>query len=185
MGNQELTTKVSTGKVRLSYAHIFEPYAVNEGQEKKYSVSVIIPKSDIKTLEKVKQAIENAKQIGLIKLGGKIPANLKTPLHDGDIERPEDEAYANSYYFNCSSRTRPNIVDRDINPILDQNEVYSGCYTAVSVNMYAFNSNGNKGIAAGLNSIMKLADGEPLGGRTSAEADFADFKFDDDEDLLG
>lgn len=186
MENGQLATKVVTGKVRLSYAHIWTPSAIDGGQDPKYSVSIIIPKTDTKTISKIKQAIENAKQTGITKFGGKIPTSLKIPLTDGDEKRPDDEAYADSYYINCTSRTKPNIVDRNCNPILAQEEVYSGCYGAVSINFYAFNTNGNKGIAAGLNNIMKLSDGEPLGGRVSAEADFADFDLSEyEEDLLG
>lgn len=185
MSNGQIATKVVTGKVRLSYVHVWQPHAMQEGQEAKYSVSVIIPKSDTKTLAKVKEAIKNAKEAGITKLGGKIPPNLKSPLRDGDIERPGDEAYENSYFINCTCKTKPGIVDRGLNPILDQNELYSGCYGVVSMNMYAFNASGNKGIAAGLNNIMKVADGEPLGGRLPAEADFADIEleenFDDEE----
>lgn len=187
MEKELLETKVVTGKVRLSYANIWEPKATGDSQDLKYSVSIIIPKSDKKTLEKINTAIENAKKMGINRLGGKIPTNIKTPLRDGDVDRAEDEVYENSYFINCISRTKPNIVDRNCSPILNQNEVYSGCYAFVSINMYAFNSNGNKGIACGLNSIMKFADGEMLGGRVSAEVDFADLdlsEFDDEYSSL-
>jgi len=182
-----LNTKVITGKARLSYVHIWEKYSQDEGDEK-YSVSLIIPKSDKKTIKKMEQAIENAAKNGKTKLGGKIPTNLKTPLRDGDDDRPEDEAYAKSFFVNCSSKTRPGIVDKDRNPVMDQEEVYSGCYCIVSVTMFAFNSNGNKGIACGLNNLMKISDGDPLGGRISAEQDFAEIDFSelgiDDDDLI-
>lgn len=115
------------------------------------------------------------------KWGGKIPPNLKLPLRDGDIDRPEDEAYANSFFLNANSRQAPQVVDRHVQPILDQNEVYSGCYGAISVTFYGYNSNGNRGIAAGLGNIQKLRDGEPLGGRTNAADDFESA---DDDDFL-
>ena len=174
-------TKVITGKVRMSYANVWEPQSVN-GSEPKYSVSLIIPKGDKKTLEKVKKAIEVAKKEGVSKLGGKIPANLKTPLRDGDVDRPDDEAYANSYFINANSKIKPGIVDRNVEPILDQSEFYSGCYGRASIVFYAYNANGNKGIACGLQNLQKLEDGEPLGGRSSAEDDFAD---EDEDDILG
>lgn len=181
--NKMTETKVITGKVRLSYVHIFTPSKVGEQGDEKYSVSIIIPKSDKVTLKKIKTAIEAAKEAGKAsKFGGKIPANLKTPLRDGDEDRPEDEAYEDSYFINATSSTKPGIVDKDLNPIMDQEEVYSGCYGRVSINFYAFNSNGNKGIAAGLNNVQKLKDGEPLGGRQSAESDFDDDYEDDDDD---
>lgn len=174
---------VTTGKVRLSYVHLFAPTKAPGSEVEKYSVSVIIPKDDTKTLAKVKAAIDEAKQLGKTsKWGGKIPVNLKTPLRDGDTDRPDDEAYANSYFFNCSSTRKPGIVDRNINPILDPDEVYSGCYGRVNVNFYPFDSNGNRGVAAGLNHVQKLADGEPLGGSVSVENAFAEAE--DDDDLL-
>lgn len=174
------STKVVTGLVRLSYLHIWEPSAVEEGQEKKYSASLIIPKSDKATLDKIRAAINSAKEEGKAKFGGKIPASLKLPLRDGDAERPDDEAYANSYFLNANAKTKPGIVDKDVNPILEQDQVYSGCYGRVSITFYAFNTSGNKGIACGLNHIQKIKDGEPLGGRTRAEDDFAEAFEDDD-----
>jgi len=173
MTNGMLGTKVVTGKVRLCYANIWEPVAREEGQEKKYSCSLIIPKSDTKTIDKINEAIESAKATGKAKWGGKLPPNLKLPLRDGDIDRADDENYENSYFINVSCRTKPGVVDIYRNPILDAEEVYSGCYAIVSMNLYSFNASGNKGIAAGLNNIMKIAEGEHLGGRVSAENDFA------------
>ncbi|MTI84822.1 MAG: DUF2815 family protein [Firmicutes bacterium] len=177
-----MSNKVITGKVRFSYANVWEPKSVN-GSDPKYSVSLIIPKSDKKTLQKVKAAIEAAKKDGISKLGGKIPANLKTPLRDGDVDRPDDEAYANSYFINANSYTKPGIVDKDVQPILDPTEFYSGCYGRASIVAYAYNANGTKGIAAGLQNLQKMEDGEPLGGRSRAEDDFG--AVDDDDDILG
>lgn len=179
-------TKVITGpRTRWSYANVWEPKSINGGTPK-YSVSLIIPKSDTVTIAKIKAAIEAAYQDGQAKLKGSgksVPslASLKTPLRDGDIDRPDDPAYENSYFINANSATAPGIVDADRNPILTHSEVYSGVYGRASINFYAFNSNGNKGIACGLNNLQKIADGEPLGGKISAEMDFAD---DDDEDFL-
>lgn len=171
-------TKVITGKVRFSYANVWEPKSINGGDEK-YSVSLIIPKSDTKTINEIKAAIEAAKQEGKGKFGGKIPANLKTPLRDGDVDRPDDEAYKNSYFVNANSKDRPQIVDKNVKPILDQSEVYSGCYGRASITFYAFNQNGNKGVACGLGNLQKLAEGEALSGRSSAKDDFASAADDD------
>ena len=171
-------TKVITGKVRISYANVFEPKSIN-GSDPKYSVSLIIPKSDKDTIEKIKAAIEEAKKEGVTKLGGKIPANLKTPLRDGDVDRPDDEAYANSLFINANSTVRPGIVDENLQPIIDTTEFYSGCYGRASIVFYAYNANGNKGIACGLQNLQKLEDGEPLGGRSRAEDDFGT------DDILG
>lgn len=178
--------KVITGpNTRWSYANIWEPKSINGGTPK-FSVSLIIPKSDTKTVAKIKAAIEAAYHEGESKLKGNgktVPplAALKTPLRDGDAERPDDEAYANSYFINANATTAPGIVDVDRNPILTRSEVYSGVYGRASISFYAFNSNGNKGIACGLNNLQKVRDGEPLGGKASAESDFAT---DDDEDFL-
>ena len=181
MSDKNNTTKVVTGIVRLSYANIWEPASVNCWTPK-YSVSLIIPKSDTKTIAAIDAAGDAAIKQGAAKFGGKIPnkAALKLPLRDGDTER-EDEAYKDSYFVNANSTTAPQIVDRAVQPILDRSEVYSGCYARVSVNFYAFNSNGNRGIACGLGNIQKIRDGEPLGGRTSAADDFAT---DLDDDFL-
>ena len=173
------TTKVVTGIVRLSYANVWTPVSIN-GSKEKYSVSLIIPKSDTKTINAINAAIDAAIKEGAPKFGGKIPnkAALKLPLRDGDLER-DDEAYKGAWFVNANSTTAPQIVDRSVQPILDQNEVYSGCYARVSINFYAFNSNGNRGIACGLGNIQKVRDGEPLGGRSSAADDFVT-EFDDD-----
>lgn len=170
----ENSTKVITGKVRFSYANVFEPTAMQDGQTPKYSVSIIISKSDTKTVEAIKKAIEAAKEAGKSKIAdknGKIPVNLKTPLRDGDEERPDDPAYENSYFINANSERKPGIVDRDLNPIMSRDDFYSGCYGRASINFYAFNVN-SKGIACGLNNLQKLEDGERLAGGSSAEEDF-------------
>ena len=180
-------TKVITGKnTRWSYANVWEAKANAEGQTPKFSVSLIIPKDDVATIAKIKAAIKAAYDEGQSKLKGNaktVPAlNLiKNPLRDGDVERPDDPAYKNSYFINANSSTAPGIVDEACNTIIDRSEVYSGVYGRASITFYAFNSNGNKGIACGLNNLQKISDGEPLGSRVSAENDFAS---DDDEDFL-
>ena len=172
-------TKVITGpKTRWSYANVWQPKSIN-GDTPKYSVSLIIPKSDTVTVNKIKSAIQAAYEEGESKLKGNgksVPSlkAIKTPLRDGDLERPDDDAYKNSYFVNANSTTAPGIVDADRQPIIDTSEVYSGVYGRASINFYAFNSNGNKGIACGLNNLQKISDGEPLGGRSRAEDDFAD-----------
>ena len=178
-------TKVITGEVRLSYANLWEPKSINGGAPK-YSVSIIIPKSDTRTIAKIKTAIEAAYREGETKLKGNgktVPAlsALKTPLRDGDTERPDDEAYADSYFINANSATAPGIVDSVCETIFERSQIYSGVYARASVNFFAFNSNGNKGIACGLNNIQKLRDGDPLGGKSRAEDDFATG---DDDDFL-
>lgn len=177
--------KVITGKdTRWSYANVWEARAINGGTPK-FSVSLIIPKSDTVTVNKIKAAIEAAYKEGESKLKGNsksVPplSAIKTPLRDGDTERPDDPAYKDSYFLNANSSTAPGIVDADCEPILQRSEVYSGVYGRASINFYAFNTNGNRGIAVGLNNLQKIRDGEPLGGRASAESDFAGDDEDDD-----
>jgi hypothetical protein len=168
-------TKVITGKVRFSYAHVFEPSAIEEGQTKKYSCAILVPKKDKKTIAKIEEAIKAALEEGKGKFGGKIPAVYKNPLRDGDLEKEDDEVYAGHMFFNASALRKPQLVDADLNPILDRDEFYSGCFGRASINFYAFNTAGNKGVAAGLNNLQKLEDGDKLGGSpASAEDDFGD-----------
>ena len=183
------TTKVVTGRNTIfSYLTVNEPKAPLGGGTPKYSVSLIIPKSDSVTIEKIKAAIQAAYDEGLSKLKGSgktVPSleSLRSPLRDGDKERSGDEAYANSYFINAKSTTKPGIVDGNRQQILDPAELYSGIIGRASINFYAYNTNGNKGIACGLNNLQKLSDGTPLGGRSRAEDDFAGL--DDDDDFLG
>jgi hypothetical protein len=163
--------KVITGEVRFSFVHVFEPHAMNETQEAKYSVSIIIPKSDKKTIAKIKAAIEEAKIEGKAKFGGKIPNNLKVPLRDGDIDREDDEAYAGSMFINANSSRKPGLVDENVDPIMNKDDFYSGCFGLASVNFYPYNAGGTKGIACGLNNLQKLKDGEPLGANVASAAD--------------
>lgn len=178
--------KVITGpQTRWSFCNVWEAKSINGGTPK-YSVSLIIPKSDTVTVDKINAAIQAAYTEGESKLKGNgrsVPplSRIKTPLRDGDMERPDDEAYKNSYFINANSAAAPGIVDADRNVILEHSEVYSGVYGRASINLYAFNSNGNKGIACGLNNLQKIRDGEPLGGKSRAEDDFAT---DDDDDFL-
>lgn len=178
--------KVITGPNTLfSYANLWEPKSINGGTPK-YSVSLIIRKDDTKTIAKIKAAIEAAYREGEVKLKGNskvLPplATLKTPLRDGDTERPGDPVYAGCYFLNANSAAAPGIVDAACNPIMTRSEVYSGIYGRASITFYAFNSSGNRGIACGLNNVQKLRDGTPLGGRASAESDFATA---DDDDFL-
>lgn len=178
--------KVITGKnTRFSYLNVNAPKSIN-GSAPKYSASLIIPKSDTVTIQKIKNAIRAAYEEGEAKLKGNgrsVPPldTLKTPLRDGDRERPDDEAYANSYFINANSNTKPGVVDANNNIILDTSELYSGIYGRASISFYAFNRNGNRGIACGLNALQKLRDGDPLGGHINAETEFAGLDVDDDE----
>ena len=176
-------TEVMTGEVRLSYANLFEPKSINNGTPK-YSVSLIIPKKDTATISKIKAAIEVAYREGESVLKGNAKNApslnaLKLPLRDGDTERPDDEAYADSYFMNANSTTAPILVDRQRNAIIDRAKIYSGAYALAFINFYAFNNSGNRGIGCGLNGIQKIRDGEPLGGRRNAEDVFEVLPYDD------
>lgn len=179
------SAKVILGKTTCwSYANVWAPKAITEGATPKYSVSLII-KKDSPDVDKIKAAIQFAYNEGLSKLKGSskvAPAleAIKTPLRDGDKERPGDEAYAGCYFINANSTDAPGIVDAACNPILDHSEVYSGVRGRCSVTFYAFNNAGNRGIAVNLNNLQKWFDDEPLGSKATAEADFkADSESDD------
>lgn len=169
------STKVVTGKVRLSYVHLFEPHASFENQDKKYSTVILVPKSDTKTVQAIQAAqrvaLENGKSS---KFGGAIPKNWKNTFRDGDEEGDleKNPEYAGHWFMTVSNKTKPGVVDQNVQPILDSTEVYSGCYARVSINAFPFSASGNKGVSFGLNHVQKLADGEPLGSITKAEDDF-------------
>lgn len=177
-------TKVVFGPCRLSYTHVFTKYAPDGDTDNgKYMTNVLIPKSEKETVKALQQAIEAAKKSGIVsKWGGKEPKNLELPLRNGDTDK-DDGVYEDCFFINAKSSTRPGICDKNKNPIVDEEEIYSGVYAYVSVSFYPYDKNGNRGIACGLNNIMKFKDGERLGGRTSAETDFADIDAEDDEDL--
>lgn len=173
-------TKVITGKVRTSFVHIFTPDAM-PGQEPKYSLRLIIPKEDKETIAKIRTAITNAAKAGVAKVGdkqGQIPKNLAHPLRDADAEGLTEEypELENCYFLNASSKTKPGVVHRNPKIEITGEEnpaiIYSGCYVRASINFYAYNTNGNKGIAAGLNNVQFWGDGDYLGGRASAQAEF-------------
>ncbi len=170
---------------RISFANIWEPKSIN-GSDEKYSVSLLIPKEDKATLAKIHKAIEAAKEAAKSKKwNGKIPPNLKLPIHDGDIDRPDDENYAGHFFFNATSKDAPQIVDRKVQPTIDPMECGSGDYCNVSVNFYGFAASGNKGVAAGLQNIQLVRHGERLAGKPSASSDFVAIEGEEEEDTLG
>lgn len=172
---------------RLSYAHIWSPALNKDGTPGKYNTSILIPKDDKTTIGKIEKAVKAAINGGKSKLANKqgnvVMSGLKLPLRDADAEEIADDAYHGMMFFNASSKRKPQIVDRRKEKIEDEDEVYSGCYCNVSINFYAFNRDGNKGIAAGLNNIQKVKDGERLSGGSSADEDF-DALEEESEDFL-
>lgn len=180
-------TKVVTGKVRLSYVHLFEPFTNDPDKKAQYSCVILIPKSDKTTIRRLKEAQQAALEDGKAsKFGGKIPSNWKNTLHDGDEEADleRNPEYRGHLFMSVVSNTQPGIVDRNVQPILDSTEVYSGCYARVSINAFAFNQQGNKGVSFGLNHVQKWEDGDFLGGRSRAEDDFEALDADESESLL-
>lgn len=176
-------TKVVFGPCRLSYTHVFNKYTPEgNAEDGKYMTNVLIPKGEKETIKALQDAIEAAKKAGIIsKWGGKEPKKLDMPLRDGDEK--DDENYADHLFVNAKSNTRPGIVDKNKVPVVDEEEVYSGVWAIISVSFYAYDKNGNRGVACSLNNIMKFKDDERFGGRVSAESDFADIDTEDDDDL--
>ena len=160
--------KVVTGLVRFSYAHVFEPASFGDNDDKKFSCAILIPKKDKKTIAALEAGIEAAKEVGKIKKA------FTSPLHDGDDERPDDEAYEDMYYLNAKSTRRPYVVDEDLNPIIDPEEFYSGCWGQASVTFFSYDYAGKKGVGVALNGVKKTKDGEKLSGGSTAEEDFGD-----------
>lgn len=198
MENPNLKTKCVIGKVRASYVHLFQPHSINtDGSNAKYSVSLIIPKTDTAMIGKIKECIKAAYMIGMAsKWKNKKPDPYKSPLRDGDTQRSDNPEYADSYFISASCKTKPGVCKKTgtkvedgkkkniISPITDENELYSGCWIYASVNFYPFSASGNKGVACGLDNVLKIEDGEMLGGRASAESDFGDMEIPDDDDPL-
>ena len=176
--------KVIFGPCRLSYTHVFNRYNPDGDQaDGKYMTNVLIPKDEKETIEAINKAIAEAKKQAIVsKWGGKEPKKLDMPLRDGDEK--DDENYEGHLFVNAKSNTRPGIVDRKKVPIVDEEEVYSGVWAIVSVTFFGYDKNGNKGVACGLNNIMKFKDDEHFGGRVSAESDFGEVNLDDEDDDL-
>lgn len=170
-------TNVTTGQVRLSFVHLFQPHANQPGQEPKYSTTILIPKSDTATMQRINAAIEAAAQKGVAGIwNGARPPQLKTPIWDGDGVRQNGEPFGpeckGHWVMTASSKQQQAVVDINMNPIINQTEVFSGIYARVNINFFPFSNSGNRGIGAGLGPVQKVADGEPLGGRISAEQAF-------------
>lgn len=168
---------VTTGKVRLSYCHIWQPQVPQSGGDAKYSVTILIPKSDVNTLNAIYAEMESTKRTGISSAwGGTLPPIVKIPLYDGDGVRPSGEPFGEEckghMVITASAKNQPSVVDLNVQPILNQSDLYSGCYARASINFFAYNQAGNKGLGCGLNSIQKVSDGEPLAGGVSAQEAF-------------
>jgi len=179
MGKNKRTIRIII-PCRFAYVYCWRPNAQFGGSQK-YSISAVISKDDKETIRNIENAIEYVKENSVDKWGGKIPNKLHLPLHDGDEDKPDNPIYKNSYFINAKSKEAPQVVDKNVLPILDQTEVYSGCYGNVSIIFYPYSYGGSKGIAAWLGNIQKTHDGEPFGGKVLAKDEF--FSVDQDDFL--
>lgn len=177
MTNQIESTSVTTGEVRLSYVHLFQPRANQPGQEPKYSTTILIPKSDFATKQRIDAAIQAAINKGVQTVwGGARPPQPKVPVYDGDGVRPNGDPFGpeckGHWVLTASSKQQQAVVDMSLSPIINQTEVYSGMYGRVNINFFPYANSGNRGVGVGLGPVQKTRDGEPLGGRVSAEQAF-------------
>ena len=181
-----MSTKITTGKVRLSYCNLFTPKVDNQGAKPKYSATLLISKRDNYTIDKIRNAVKEAKEL-FVARGGQLSGGLKTTVYDGDGERPNGGRFGEEckghYVLNVSTYKAPQLVDIAQQPITNEHEIYSGCYARAIINFYVYDRNGNKGISAGLNAIMKLYDGEALGGVVVTSKDWDD-GWEDDSYIL-
>lgn len=180
------TKFVTSDKCRLSYVNLFQATQVNGKGDATFRVAVLIPKDDTETLNRVKKALDAAKEEGKAsKWKGVIPKGFWNPVQDGDLKADESPEYAGHWYINAKNTKRPGVVDENLNKIIDPDDVYSGCYGRVSITFFPFNTN-NNGVGASLNNVMKCADGERLGsGIAAPEDDFAEFANKTDDDIFG
>lgn len=173
------TTNVTTGEVRLSFVHLFKPYAFQPGQDEKFSTTILLPKTDTATKQRIDAAIAAAKQKGATgSWNGVVPPVVPDPIWDGDGVKQDGTPFGpeckGHWVFTARSSADypPEVVDRMGNPIINQTDIYSGCYARVNVEFWPYNFNGKKGVGCSLGPVQKLRDGEALGGSapTAAQA---------------
>lgn len=171
--------KVLTGECRLSYANLVTPRAAKQGGEEKYSVTLLIPKTDYTTKADIDASIEAAAKEAVSKTwGGVRPPHLQSVLHDGDGVRDSGIPFGNEckghWVITASSRIKPQVVGIDnIACELDPRDIYSGMYARVTIRFFGYSNSGKKGVGCGLGNVLKTRDGEALAGGASAAADFA------------
>lgn len=180
MEEKQMSTRVMTPEFTASYVTVFEPREGPDGGDPRYSVQCIFSKDD--DLSDLKAAIKEAAEQ---RWGDKIPKKLKIPLRDGDKERADDSVYKNSIFMNANSKQQPGVVDRKVKPIIDTDEFYSGCRAKATVNFFAYDRSGSKGVGAGLQNVQKIADGDRLDGRKAAEEDFPPLSDEEFDEMLG
>lgn len=177
-------TNIRIGEVRFSYANVFAPKANKPGDKEKFSCCIIIPKENKEAIKLINEAVEAAKLAGKSsKWGGRIPANCKSPLRDGDEERFDDPAFTDCYFLNASTTLKPGVrvLENGVqSEAMDSEDFYSGCYGAVTLNFFPYENSGNKGVGAGLGNVIKIRDGKRMAGGRSADEDFGDLSADDE-----
>lgn len=171
-----MATKLVTGRVRFSYCYVNKPRANDRGEDK-FSVTILLPKSDTATYNALRAAENEAAKKKFPGKGDAFYKAIKSVIHDGDGLRPSGEEFGpeckGHWVFTASTSDRPGCVDENLQPLMEA--IKSGDYGRVSVNMYGYDTSGNRGVAAGLNNLQLLERGESLGGRTDAASDFGEF----------
>lgn len=178
-----MSTKVVTEtEVRLSYTNLIAPRAQNPEKPDvlTYSTAILIPKGDTKTIDAIKAAINEAVAEGVTKKwGGKRPSNLRNPLRDGDEDRADDENYKGMFFINAKGprggAEQPILLDSRGAETKSQSDIYSGVNARVSLQFYAYDNSGNRGIACGVASVLSTGKGDPLTAQVTAESARGEF----------
>ena len=175
---QNIATKVLTGEVRLSYVNLVTPRRQNPNDEPKYSVQILLPKTDTATYQDLINSEKAAYEKAVTEKWGGVRPNIASVIHDGDGVKPDagtpyGPECKGHWVINASSTQKPGVVDQsNINCDLAPQDIYSGMYARVTLNFYGY-KNRKTGVGCGLGNVMKTRDGEPLGGGASATSDFA------------
>lgn len=174
---QNIATKVLTGEVRLSYANLTTPRAPQQGGEPKYSVTLLIPKTDAATIADINASIKAAYDDGVSKKWGGAHPTPKQIVHDGDGLRPSGLPFGDEckghLVLTASTKNKPQVVGIDnLDCELAPSDIYSGMYARVTINFFAYDTAGSKGVGCGLGNVLKTRDGEALAGGASAASDF-------------
>ena len=176
-----MANPITIENVRFSYCNLFQPKPPRNqpNADPKFSVTVLVPKSNTAAKALIDQAINQAIADGISNVwGGKQPAQLDICVHDGDGVRPSDgEPYGAEckgmwvFTAGCKAERPPFVVDGNVQPIIDPTQVYSGAWGNISVGFFPYN-NTKKGIGCGLNGVQKVRDDTPLGSTVTAQDAF-------------
>ena len=183
-----MKTDLMTPEFRVSFPEVFEPKAFGNSAAK-YSVCMLFPRTD-----EVKDFFTKCKrieaQVIAEKWGENVPDGLKTlPINDGN-KKSKLQGYKDHYFITPKSGTKPGLVDGQIQPIIDREQFYGGCYAKATLNIYAYEYREggtviSRGVTFGLNNIMKTKDGDAFSGRTRPEDDFQPIESEDASEYGG